>query len=331
MAEDQTPPQPAAPAEAPAALDTVSLSEFVARRAKGETATAQPQTPPAEIPPDEVPEEETPLEAPAPGDETKKPPQPQPPKPPKSRFEERLGTLTRQRHEAERALEAERARAARLEAELQQIRQPKEPESPPEPVPDGQPPNLDRYLAAGKTYEDWTNANTQYLIAQAIQRERQQAAIEAQQRQFQADLDQYPARIEAAQQKYTDFQDVVLANERVQLSPVMQAIALRSPHGADIMYWLGTHEAEANQIGEMTRQYPVRPDSYALVEQHLLLLSGHSSNGQAGAKKAVPVSQAPAPITPVGGGTTTQPVSLDQAPLGEYIKRRNADVKKRTG
>jgi hypothetical protein len=93
---------------------------------------------------------------------------------------------------------------------------------------------------------------------------------------------------------------------------------------------LGTHEAEANQLGEQSRQYG--PAAYPLMEQHLLLLSGQSQPLSTGAKKAVPISQAPAPISPVGGGSSTTSVPLDQVSLGEYVKRRNAvDQKKRTG
>lgn len=326
MSDEQTPaiPAPAAPdaaAPASAPLDTAPLSEFVARRAKGETPSS---TPPAELP-EKTPEdggeeEEFPSDTPA--DEKK-------PQPKKSRFEERLGTLTRQRHDAERALQSERDRAARLEAELQALKTPQQPESAAPAFKPG-PPVLEDYLTAGQNYEQWMTALIRYENQQTLQQERQRWAQQQQQQEFQQQLSGFGERSQAAQTKYPDYADVVMANDKVILSPVMQDIAVRSEFGPDIMYWLGTHEAEANAIGEQTR-HCTRAD-FPLVEQHLLLLSGHRPNGQPGAKKAVIPSQAPAPLTPVGGGTTTQPVSLDQAPLGDYIKRRQAELsKRRTG
>jgi hypothetical protein len=209
---------------------------------------------------------------------------------------------------------------------LQALRTPsQEPLSAPQFKPG--PPVLEDYLTAGKNYEEWMTALIRYENQQTLQQERQRWAQQQQQQEFQQQLSGFQERSEAAKAKYADYDAVVMANDKVILSPVMQDIAVRSQFGPDIMYWLGTHETEANQLGELTRNYG--PAQFPLVEQHLLLLSGHRPNGQPGAKKAVTPSQAPAPITPVGGGTTTQPVSLDQAPLGDYIKRRQAELQKR--
>lgn len=330
--EKETPADAAAPAaeSAPSLpLEKASLDDFMARRAKGEKFSATPVAekpekpdtePPQAPPPDhhEPEDEEVPRETPV-GEEKGKP---------KSRFDQRLGTLTRQRHDAERALEAERQRVLQLQEELQQYRQPKK-EPAAAPVPDGQAPDLNKYLEAGKTYEDWMTALIDYRAAQKFEYERARMIQYQQQQEIQTQMAGFTERTEAAKQKYADYDDVVVANDRVQLSPVMQDIARRSPHGPDIMYWLGHHEAEANQLGELTRNYPQA--AYPLVEAHLLLLSGHSQNGNSGAKKAVTVSQAPTPITPVGGGTTTQPVALDKLPLDEYMKRRAQQRSKKAG
>lgn len=323
MADEEQSVTPA-PEPTPTPLDQAPLSEYVSRRAKGETAATAP-TPPVETPAPSDDGEDTGDEIPPPSE--KKPIQP--PGKPKSRFEERLGTLTRQRHDAERALEAERQRVLQLQTELQEFRARTEPKQPdrPQPQANGEPPNLDQYLAAGKSYEDWLSALVDFRASRTVAVERQRFMQDIQQQQLQQQMAGFGERTEAARTKYADYEDVVIHNDRVVLSPVMQDIAQRSPHGPDIMYWLGTHEAEANAIGEMTRNYPQA--AYPLVEAHLLLLSG--SNGQAGAKKAVSVSSAPAPISPVGGGTTTEPKPLDQLPLGEYIKRREAEIKRRQG
>jgi len=325
MADPQLPlpvPPPAAPAESKAEttpLDQAPLAEFVKRREGGE------QQPAAEPPEPQVVEpEEDPLAEPA------------KPTPGKKNFQSRFDQVYRQRSEALRALEQEKGRAAALEKQIQDLRgtaplpQPSQPQLPAEPTP----PNLDEYLAAGKSYEDWVDARIEYR-AQRIADDRitsvqRKAAQDQQDQQIREQTAGFGDRTEAARTKYPDYDTVVVQNDRVQLSPVMMDIARRSPHGPDIMYWLGTHEADANQLGLLTANYP--PASYPLVEAHLLLLSGKPAPSTPSATKAVSVSKAPAPISPVGGGSTTSAVPLDQMPLGDFVKRRNAaDLKKRTG
>lgn len=324
---DELPVTPAAepapePVEAPAEstpeakpLDQSQLSDYVKRRAKGET-------PVAPAPAEEVD-----------GGEPAEPDDKTPGKPgravPKTRFDQ----VYRQRGDALRERDAATARTTQLELEIAQLRQripAEQPAQPQQPAPTS--PNLDQYLAAGKTYEEWMDARIEWQAQriadsriEAVQQRYQQQTAEQQRMQEIGGLGE---RTEVAKQKYADYEQVVIQNNEVRLSPVMAEIAARSKHGPDIMYWLGTHKAEADQLGELTRNYG--PASYPLVEQHLLLLSGQLQQST-GAKKAVPISQAPAPISPVGGGSSTTTVALDQMSLGDFVTRRNADQKKRTG
>jgi hypothetical protein len=298
----------------PPPLDQSSLSDFVKRRAKGETPSAAP----AEEVDGEQPTESEEKIPGKPGRAV-----------PKTRFDQ----VYRQRSEALRERDAATARTTQLELEIAQLRQrvpPEQPAQPQQPAPTS--PNLDQYLAAGKTYEEWMDARIEWQAQriadariEAVQQRYQQQTVAEQRQQEIAGLGE---RTEVAKQKYPDYEEKVIQNNEVRLSPVMAEIAARSPHGTDIMYWLGTHKAEADQLGELTRNYG--PASYPLVEQHLLLLSGQVPQST-GAKKAVPVSKAPAPISPVGGGSSTTTVPLDQMSLGDFVKRRNADQNKRTG
>jgi hypothetical protein len=318
---DQDPATPVTP------LDQAPLSEFVARRDKGEGGETPAPTPePPKTP-------ETPklpdLGDEPPDDEPAEPADPaKPPSGGKKDFKSRFDQIYRQRSDALREVEAHKAKIAALEAEIQQARAPKPPVEPPaQPALDpGKAPVLEEWLGAGKTYEDWLDARNDWRIQKALQSERQRVAAEASEREVQAQMAGFVERTEAARTKYSDYDEKVVQNDRVQLSPVMMDIARRSPAGPDLLYWLATHEDQANSIGELTKFYP--PASYPLVEAHLLLLSGHQTSAP-GAKKAVSVSQAPAPISPVGGGSTTSTVPLDQAPLGEFVKRRNAEIQKR--
>jgi hypothetical protein len=304
------------PAAEPAPLDEAPLGEFVKRRATGENQAEKPAADEAEEPADDdlinkgVPK----------GGKSV----------PKTRFDQ----VYRQRSDAQRERDAAIAKSAQLEAELQQFRQ-RQPaaETPQQPVQSDRPPILEEWLAAGKTYEDWMDAKISYQaerIADArIQATMQRSVQERADAERQQQIGGLAERTEAAKQKYPDYEEKVIHNSDVRLSPVMAEIAARSPHGPDIMYWLGTHKTDADQLGELTRHYG--PAAYPLVEAHLLLLSGQVPQST-GAKKAVPISQAPAPISPVGGGSTTTTASLDQISLGDYVKRRNAiDQKKRTG
>jgi len=311
-------PPPEAPAaavpETPAEstpLNEAPLNEYVKRRAQGENQSDKPAE---DADPDAIDKG-----VPKPSDKTV----------PKTRFDQ----LYRQRSDAQRERDAAIAKAANLEAELTQLRQRAPAAEVVTPPEEAKAPVLDDYLASGKTYEDWMDARIEYQ-AQQIADSRIRAEI---QRNVQITVEQQrtqeisglPERTEAALARYPDYETVVIKNDRVQLSPVMTEIVARSPKGPDIMYWLGTHEAEANALGEQSRLYG--PAAYPLMEQHLLLLSGQLQPST-GAKKAVPISQAPAPISPVGGGSTTTTASLDSMPLGDYVKRRNAiDQKKRTG
>ena len=311
--EPSIPAAPETPAES-TPLDQSPLSDYVKRRATGESQ--------AEKPADETDESADPdaidKGSGKPGGKSV----------PKTRFDQ----VYRQRSDAQRERDAAIAKSAQLEAELQQLRQKAPVQEPPAPPAAPTSPNLDQYLAAGKTYEEWMDARIEWQAQriadqriEAVQQRYQQQTVEQQRQQEIAGLGE---RTEAAKQKYADYEQVVIQNNDVHLSPVMAEIAARSKHGTDIMYWLGTHKAEADQLGELTRNYG--PASYPLVEQHLLLLSGQTLQST-GAKKAVSISQAPAPISPVGGGSSTTTVPLDQMSLGDFVKRRDADQKKRTG
>src|SRR5262245_21123956 len=228
MAED-TPVSvpPAAPAEEASAatpLEQAPLSEYVARRGKGETQT-QPAQPAESAKPAESAEPED-------KDDISQDAQKSPPA--RKDFKSRFDQIYRQRSEAMRNLDSANQRISALEAELQHLRRPVEPPQPAQPQLPQQadkPPVLDEWLAAGKTYEDWLDARNDWRIARAIQQERQRAAQQAHDQQINEQVSGFGERTEAALKKYPDYEEQVINNDRVQLSPVMMDIARRSPHG----------------------------------------------------------------------------------------------------
>lgn len=335
---DPTPaPAPVAPGGSPGPLDQVPLGEYMARRAKGERpgvvaataalapAASEPVTPPGAGSP----------EAPADGEA---PPSKQQQK---SDFQKRLGELTAQKRDYQFIADTLRAKLESAEAELAKYRggngqaqpqaQPGQPPAPP-PVPQA-PPKLQARLDAGGSYEDWVVEVAQWAflagaphLFQAWQQQQQQ---QEGQRQLHDAMSTFQSRLEAVRATVPDFDAVVANNSEVQLSPVMQDVALRSERGAEIMYWLGKNPRVANELGEMTMGYP--PAAFPLVEAHLLSRLS-DANGSSGASAPAPsLSSAPAPITPLGGGSATVAPRLDQLPLGDYMKIREAEWAKKRG
>jgi hypothetical protein len=329
---------PATPTPAPSSggtpspppLDQAPLSEFIARRqAKPEgTQPEAPSPPVAPSGPSEPPEGEPP-EPPEPIDE---PPEDRPPADLTRRalyrdlrkFKQQA--LSRQQH-----IQFLEERIAQLTTERQQ--QAPSPPMPPVAFEDVPPGSLQDFYDQGKTYEDWNVATMRYVARQEALKESAavRAAMEAQAQQaaFNADLSGYPDRVAAAKTKHADLDGVLSNASDIPVSPIMRDILVRHPSGVEMMYWLGTHPEQANQLHALTERYgpQARPLVESLLVETMRLRDGGTSTN--GASAVVHTSQAPAPITPVGGGSTTSSTPLDQAPLGEFIRRRNTDLEKR--
>ena len=157
----ESPAPESAPAPAPVPLDQAPLSEYVARRGKGEVAAAAPVAEEAEPQGDLEPDGDLPQNG-------EKPPVGKG----KQNFKSRFDQIYRQRSDAMRGLETANARIVSLEAELGQYRKPQEsqqPAQPAQPAPDPEKgPALDEWLGAGKTYEDWLDARNDWRISRAL-------------------------------------------------------------------------------------------------------------------------------------------------------------------
>lgn len=324
MADEPQPVPPAPPSPAPVPLAEAPLAEYVERRAKGERPGPSPAPPGAAEPEPAAAAEPEAAPVPVPGET---PEQAAAAKASRTRGElqrrldslqAQLGYQTRQNEKLQRERDEFLARSAQA--------QPPPPAQPELPLtPNG--PVLEQFLQAGKSYEDWIDARIEYQaqrIADArIAQVQQQTGHAVAQQQLESAIAGFPQRADAVRAVHADFEDVVANNDQVILSPVMQDVCMRSDHGAEFMYWLGKHPDQANQLGEMTRGYP--PQAFPLVEHHLRSLL--TETPARGVPVAAPGSAAPPPITPLGGGSTNaNSAALDQLPLGEYVRRRNAEA-----
>ncbi len=119
-----------------------------------------------------------------------------------------------------------------------------------------------------------------------------------------------------AEKKYEDFDEVV--GDLKPTSPWALAI-MESDNGADVAYYLGTHMKEAQRITSLSPIAQIR--EIGKLEAKLALEPPKPK-----------VSEAPAPIKPVGGSagaSTDQLTTEDEKNPGEWIRKRSKQVHRR--
>ncbi len=167
-------------------------------------------------------------------------------------------------------------------------------------------------------------AKIEMLQVVAEERKADAAAVAAEDRN--AQIDGFMASRKEAETAIPDFAAVIKANEDMPLSPTMQYVAITSPIGHRINYYLATHREEANELFELGDT----PEALRMI--------GGIERDVRRAMKAAPtvpepppaavaaraVTQTPEPIDPVGGRATATSRSLDQiTDQSEYKALRN--------
>lgn len=121
----------------------------------------------------------------------------------------------------------------------------------------------------------------------------------------------FEERSEKIREKYEDFDDVVY-DENLPVTPAMSEAILDSDIGPEILYHLGTNPKEASRIARLSPFAAAR--EIGKIELKL-------STPQP--KKP---SNAPDPINPVGGKEKVS-TDMEKIPIGEWMKRRNEQVR----
>jgi hypothetical protein len=220
--------------------------------------------------------------------------------------------------ETQRQLDAERTERARLAAEVETLRRGHtrqgeaagEPGSAASSAPSGKPKVEDF-----GTYEDYTEALTEWKVEQRFQRMDQ----EAQQRQV---AKAWGERFAAAKATIPDL-DTVLHNSKDRpISNVMQHVVLSSERGPAILHYLATHPEECDQLAAESAH--AGPDAAPWMRRFLeakLVASGAASSGPAPtASRVLP----PPPVKPLGGGPVVAESSPeDEEDVDRYIDRAN--------
>lgn len=223
----------------------------------------------------------------------------------RSRAEERINELTREKYEAQRNLEA----MQRQMAELQQRMQPQMPET-------GEPmPQLSQY---GYDEERYTQAVQQWhqnqmaRIAQQQEQMRQQQAYQAEQMRQQQVLSE---KIQKGVEKYPDFTQKV-NDPRLpplrEVNPVAFQAVLESDAAHDVAYYLASNPQEIYRFASMTPTQAVR--EVTLIEAKL---------------KAAPpreVRNPPKPPSTVGGSGAEAMKDPDKMTTEEWLAWRNRQI-----
>lgn len=213
--------------------------------------------------------------------------------------------VTRERAKAERRAERlgyERARREVAESQLQQ-RTATEPNAPARaqgrPTPD-----------QFKDWDAYNEAVIKYEVAQTLRAEREAASRARMEAEAAKQAETVRAKLAKGAEKYEDFEEVAMGDFPV--TQVMgETILDLGDAGNDVLYFLGTHQAEATRIASLT------------VRQQVLEIEKIAAQLKAPPKPTT----APAPIKPnAGTGSVTPTLESTADNYQDWLKVRNGQL-----
>lgn len=164
----------------------------------------------------------------------------EPSAPRRDRVAERFAKLTRALAEKDREMYAMRGQIDLLSRQRQ-------PEQPAEQPQTGQRPSADDY----PDYDAYIEAVADWKAEAAIERREQKRREADQQAQQQATERTWNERIQAAQNKYDDWDEALEAGD-VPVSAALREALFTSEQGADVLYYLAKNTEEAKKLAVMT-------------------------------------------------------------------------------
>lgn len=273
-------------------LDQQDYQTFKQNRAGKET--------PAE-PPKEEPKAEAVSETAKPDDEIEVEEKPKF----KGGFQKKIDKLTREKYEA----------IERENALLKKLAERGEPLAPKAVEAVKAKPKVDDF----NTYEEYVESLADWKAEQKYRdlsaKENETAEQEVQQAQLQERFDAHVKRVEAAREKYTDYDQVVesIEAENDELPEGVALTIVELENGPDVAYHLAKNPEILSKLREMS--------SYRAIAE-----IGKIADKLAGTAEPKeppkPKSAAPAPIKPVSTGATKSAVPLDEMSYSDYKKAR---------
>ena len=262
----------------------------------------------AGIAPDEQPEQKEQAAEPEEHEEQESRPHPS-----KSGFQKRIDKLTREKYELqnrlaalEKAPKAEPAKAVE-QPKVEEIKLPAKPSK-------DDFNDYDEYIEA---LADW---KTEQKLAAKLEQLRKEEAEAEQKAQFESMRTAYLKRLEAAAERYEDFEEIA-GNSRVEVSKAIEELIITSEEGPDLQYYLGSHPDWAKKLLTMSPAKQLMEAGKVLAK--LTENSEQEEESEPRPKKPGP----PAPIRPLGGSSTKSSVPLDELDYQEYRKLRDTQIK----
>ena len=249
-------------------------------------------------------------------------------KPPRG-VQKRLDELTRQREDAVRAAESERAEKLRLLALLEDKGKPATEKAAPDVTEDPEPQkpvkgnftDPEMWDAALLEYSDQKAAWTARREVKAARAEDEKKRLEAEivdgQRRVQ---EAYVNRIEKAKAKYDDFTEVALSPD-VTVSTLMAEAIRHSEAGPELQYFFGKNPPEAARISQLS---PI--DQIMEMGKIASTLTAAPAAAPVAAPSPAPTTRAPKPIAPLKSGEAEVAKSPEDESMEEYAARRKKEL-----
>jgi len=284
-------------------IDQATYQEYKQARTKGETTIEKPV--------EEVEEPEE-LEASEDKPEEDKPKS-------KGGFQRRIDKLTAQKHRLETENAEVTAKNSELTSRIEAIEkrlggetlqvQKKADESKPTP---------EKFAADGKTYEEFLEAQTRWILKQEKEATKREQDDAAQQKNTQAAKDAYNERAKASREKHADFDDV-LKEADFAIPKVAEDAIIDDENGAEITYYLAKHPEECEKMMAMP--------TIGKVISYIGFLSAKCAPQEGTVVAEKKVSNAPAPPARVPGGTAVTMKTLsDTENFQEYKSLRKKGI-----
>ena len=207
------------------------------------------------------------------------------------KLERRFSDLTKQREEARKEAQQERERREALEQRLAAI------EKQPQPVRNvDQEPQPSQFQDAFEYAKALAEYSTEKALAERDRRDAEEKIAIERQKVIQT----WATKVQSAKSSLPDFDEVVASSDVVVNDDIRDAI-LESDVGPQILYHLAENDDLGKKIAGMSPKAALR---------EIGKLEERFSSKPAAKTETVAKSRAPAPISPIRGGTTAADVPM---------------------
>lgn len=232
-------------------------------------------------------------------------------------------------------------RIAELEATIEKIRKgagketPKVESSPTNPEPQPQPaqkePSPDDVNADGsprfKSYEEYTKALARWEVKQEREEYQREQNQLAQAKEFNSVL-------EKARERYPTFDEVVTPfatalNTDPKIAPAVRQMLLDSEILSDVLFTIGSNEAESATFLKMAKENPGKALRYIALTESLIAEELEGKAKPAEENPVKPKTQAPKPPSEAGGRAAAPPDALESAAKANDFRSFKAEANRR--